>query len=145
MRNSGRIFARFPPLFEPVFDLFDFGNFPGNFDNSINHQSRGKHHPIVANGFDILYLYDFRVNAQFLNRFLRSLLELIALGSTHSQHFNFLHVLLLSDKWFVVKIRLFLQGRESTKSNRPGLHKPCQRSWTEGRPARNKRASSGFR
>ena len=91
MRNSGRIFARFPPLFEPVFDLFDFGNFPGNFDNSINHQSRGKHNPIIADGFDILHLNDFRFHSRFSGRFLGSLRELIALCSTHSEDLNLFH------------------------------------------------------
>ena len=102
MRNSGRIFARFPPLFEPAFDLFDFGNFPGNFDNSINHQSRGKHNPIITDSFDILHLYDFGFNAEFFDRLLGSILELVALGSTHSQNFDLFHRFLL---FYFTKLR----------------------------------------
>jgi hypothetical protein len=83
-------------------DLFHGGNLPGHFHGSIHHQGRGDHHAIAADGFDILYLDDFGFNAEFFDRFLSSLLELVALGSTHSQHFDLFHRLLL---FYFTKLR----------------------------------------
>jgi hypothetical protein len=83
-------------LFDPFLDFFYLGYLAGDLDHSIDHQGRSDHHAIVADGFDVLYFYDFRLDAQFLNCFLRSLRELIAFRSAHSQDLNFLHVLLLS-------------------------------------------------
>jgi hypothetical protein len=77
-------------------DLFHGGKFPGHFHGSVHHQSRGHHHSVAADGFDILDLNDFRFNAEFFDRLLGSILELVALRSTHSQNFDFLHVLILS-------------------------------------------------
>ena len=77
-------------------DLFYGGKLPGHFHGSIHHQSRGDHHPVVADSFDVLHLYDFGFNAEFFDRKLGSILELVALGSTHSQDFDLFHVLLLS-------------------------------------------------
>jgi hypothetical protein len=102
MRKSGRIFARFPPLFEPVFDLFEFGNSSRNLHYPIHHQGRGHHHPVAADSLDILHLYDFGFNAEFFDRQLGSILELVALGSTHSQHFNLFHRLL---RFYFTKLR----------------------------------------
>jgi hypothetical protein len=77
-------------------DLFHGRKLSGHFHGSIHHQGRGHHHPVAADSFDILDLYDFRFNAEFFDRLFGSILELVALGSTHSQDFDLFHVLLLS-------------------------------------------------
>jgi hypothetical protein len=85
--GSQRHFSSIPfslRLFDPFLNFFDFGKFSRNLHHSIHHQSGSEHHPIVADHFDILDLYDFRLNAEFFDGFLSSLLELIAFRSTHS-------------------------------------------------------------
>jgi hypothetical protein len=77
-------------------DLFQGGKLSGHFHGPVHHQSRSHHHPVAADSFDILDLYDFRFNAEFFDRLFGSILELVALGSTHSQDFDLFHVLLLS-------------------------------------------------
>jgi len=77
-------------------DLFHGGKLSGHLHGSIHHQGRRHHHTVVADGFDILDLNDFCFNADFLDRLPGSILELVALGSTHSQDFNLFHFLLLS-------------------------------------------------
>jgi hypothetical protein len=72
-------------------DLFHGEKLSGHFHGSIHHQGRSHHHPVAADGFDILDLNDLRFNAEFFDRLLGSILELIALGSTHSQDFDFFH------------------------------------------------------
>jgi hypothetical protein len=92
--GSQRHFSSIPfslRLFDPFLDFFYLGYLAGDLDHSVYYQGRGNHHAIVADGFDILYLYHFRLDAQFLNRFLRSLLEPIALCSTHSEDLNLFH------------------------------------------------------
>jgi len=119
MRNSGRIFARFPPLSEPVFDPFHGGNLPGHFHGSIHHQGRGDHHSIAADLFDVLYLYDLGLDAEFFDRLPSSILELVALGSTHSQDFDPFHLYLpfLVDFWITKHENNFLsQSTQGTQS-----------------------------
>jgi hypothetical protein len=85
--GSQRHFSSIPfslRLFDPFLNFFDFRYFASDLDHSIYHQGRSNHNPVAADLFDILDLNDFRLNAQFFYRFLSSLLELIALGSTHS-------------------------------------------------------------
>jgi hypothetical protein len=77
-------------------DLFHGRELPGHFHGSLHHQGRGDHHPVAADGFDIFHFYHFRFNAEFFDRLLGSILELVALGSTHSQDFDFFHLPLLS-------------------------------------------------
>jgi hypothetical protein len=83
-------------LLNHFLDLFRRGKLSRDFDNSIHHQSRSNHHPVVTDCLDILHFYDFGLNGELFDRLFGSILELIALGSTHSQHFDFLHLLLLS-------------------------------------------------
>ena len=78
------------------FNLFHGGKLPGHFYGAIHHQGRGHHHSVAADCFDILDLYDFRLDTQLFYGFLSSLLELIAFRSTHSQDFDLFHVLPLS-------------------------------------------------
>jgi hypothetical protein len=87
----------FLSLLHHFFDLFHGGKLSGHFHGSIHHQGRGHHHPVAADGFDIFDLNDFSFNAEFFDRLFGSILELVALGSTHSQHFDLFHFLLLSN------------------------------------------------
>jgi len=72
-------------------DLFHGGKLSGHFHGSIHHQGRGHHHSVTADGFDIFDFNDFRFNAKFFDRLFGSILELIALGSTHPQDFDLFH------------------------------------------------------
>jgi hypothetical protein len=103
--GSQRHFSSIPfslRLFNPFLNFFDFGYFAGDLDHSIHHQSRRHHHPVVADGFDILNFNDFRFNAEFFYRLFGSILELIAFRSTHSQNFDLFHRLLL---FYFTKLR----------------------------------------
>jgi hypothetical protein len=82
-------------LLNHFLDLFHRRKLPGHFYGPIHRQGRGDHHPIAADLFDVFYLYDFGFDTEFFDRLLGSILELVALRSTHSQHFNFFHRLLL--------------------------------------------------
>jgi hypothetical protein len=77
-------------------DLFHGGKLSGHLYGSIYHQGRSHEDPGTGDRFNVLDLEHFRLQTQFFDRLFDSLRELIALGSTHSQHFDFLHVLLLS-------------------------------------------------
>jgi hypothetical protein len=87
---------------DPFLDFFRFGDLSRNLHHSIDNQGRGHHYAIAADSFDILHLYDFGFNAEFFDRLLSSILELVALGSTHSQHFDLFHRLLL---FYFTKLR----------------------------------------
>jgi hypothetical protein len=77
------------------FNLFHGGKLPGHFHGSIHRQSRGDHHPVAADLFDVFYFYDLGLDAEFFDRLPGSILELVAFGSTHSQDFDFFHLFLL--------------------------------------------------
>jgi len=89
-------------LLDPFLDFFHFGDLPRNLHHSIDNQGRSDHHPVAADGFDIFHLYHFRFNAEFFDRLLGSILELVALGSAHSQHFDLFHRLL---PFYFMKLR----------------------------------------
>ena len=77
------------------FDLFHGEKLPGHFHGSIHHQGRDHQDSRTGDRFDILDLDHFRFKIQFLHRFFGPLRELVAFASTHSQHFDLLHLLLL--------------------------------------------------
>jgi hypothetical protein len=112
------------------FDLFQGRKLSSHFHGSLHYQGRGDHHSVVADLFDVLYLYDLGFNAEFFDRLLGSILELVALGSTHPQDFDFLHANLLS-KDSVYEIYPFPQGRFMSETrlyeNRP--HNLSSISW----------------
>jgi hypothetical protein len=76
-------------------DIFWFGDFSCDLNHSIHHQGRGDHHPVAADLFDVLHLYDLGLDTEFFDRLPGSILELVALGSTHPQNFDLFHFLLL--------------------------------------------------
>jgi hypothetical protein len=77
---------------DPFLDFFHFGDLSCDLDDSIHNQGRSDHDSIAADLFDILHFYHFRFHTRFFNRFLSSLLELIAFGSPHSQYFDLFHL-----------------------------------------------------
>jgi len=77
-------------LFNPSFNLFKLWNLPRNLYHPIYDEGRSDEDTIIGDRFDIFHFNHFGVNSKFFDSFFSSLLELIALCSTHTQNFDLL-------------------------------------------------------